>query len=52
MIPVVNLVKVNRLDFTLIRPEDVAEAIIFLASDHSARISGAVFPVDDAWSTL
>lgn len=52
MFPVINSVKVKRPDFTLIRAEDVAQAIIFLASGHSPRISGAVLPVDDAWSTL
>ena len=28
------------------RPEDVAEAVVFLASDRSAQITGVVLPVD------
>ena len=31
---------------------DVAEAIVFLASDASKKISGAILPVDTAWSTI
>jgi NAD(P)-dependent dehydrogenase (short-subunit alcohol dehydrogenase family) len=31
---------------------DVADAIVFLASDASKKISGAVLPVDKAWSTI
>lgn len=52
MMPIIDSVKVNRPDFDLVRPEDVADAIIFLASDNSTRISGAILPIDDAWSTI
>ena len=31
---------------------EVADAIIFLASDASKKISGAVLPVDQAWSAI
>ena len=31
---------------------DVADAIVFLASDASKKISGAVVPIDQAWSTI
>lgn len=32
------------------RPEDIANTALFLASDESAFISGAVLPVDGGWS--
>lgn len=31
---------------------EVADAIIFLASDTSKKISGAILPVDQAWSAI
>jgi len=31
---------------------EVAEAVIFLASDASKKISGAILPVDQAWSAI
>ena len=31
---------------------DIADAIVFLASDASKKISGAILPVDKAWSTI
>ncbi|KAJ5379958.1 uncharacterized protein N7496_002386 [Penicillium cataractarum] len=52
MLPIIDSVKVNRPDFELVRAEDVANAIIFLASDKSSRISGAMLPIDDGWSTI
>ncbi|KAI9745052.1 MAG: hypothetical protein M1818_001330 [Claussenomyces sp. TS43310] len=35
-----------------IEPQDIANAILFLASDMSKKISGAILPVDKAWSTI
>ncbi|KAH0593202.1 hypothetical protein MHUMG1_08924 [Metarhizium humberi] len=32
--------------------EDIAQAMVFLASSHSSRINGAVIPIDNAWSTI
>lgn len=52
MLPIIDSVKVNRPDFELVRAEDVANAIIFLSSDNSARISGVMLPIDDGWSTI
>jgi len=34
------------------RPEDVAYAALFLASDHASFITGVVFPVDGGWTVL
>lgn len=33
-------------------PETIAQVIVFLASDASKGISGAILPVDSAWSTI
>jgi NAD(P)-dependent dehydrogenase (short-subunit alcohol dehydrogenase family) len=35
-----------------IRAEEVAQTLLFLVSDASTRINGAVIPVDDAWSAI
>lgn len=35
-----------------ITPEEVARVLVFLVSDFSNRVNGAVIPVDDAWSTI
>ncbi|KAJ5747639.1 uncharacterized protein N7511_009335 [Penicillium nucicola] len=35
-----------------IKAEEIAATIIFLASDSSLRINGAVVPIDNAWSTI
>ncbi|OQD97286.1 hypothetical protein PENVUL_c084G06358 [Penicillium vulpinum] len=51
--PILGAVYSNRLEgYTQMLPEEVAETVVFLASDQSARINGAVVPVDDAWSTI
>ncbi|CAI7643385.1 unnamed protein product [Penicillium pancosmium] len=51
--PILGAVYSNRSEgFTQMLPEEVSETVIFLASDQSARINGAVLPVDDAWSTI
>ncbi|MGD9713556.1 MAG: SDR family oxidoreductase, partial [Thermomicrobiales bacterium] len=34
----------------MIEPEDVADLIAFLASDDSARINGAIIPIDVGWT--
>lgn len=36
----------------VIEPNDVARGIAFLASDEAKMISGALLPVDAAWSTI
>ncbi|KAK0475545.1 short-chain dehydrogenase/reductase SDR [Armillaria novae-zelandiae] len=36
----------------LAAPETIAQVIIFLASDASKGINGAILPVDSAWSTI
>ena len=35
-----------------IAAEDVARMMIFLASDYTPKVSGAIIPVDNAWSTI
>ncbi|KAJ8116013.1 hypothetical protein OPT61_g2460 [Boeremia exigua] len=35
-----------------ISPDDVANAIVFLASDEAKKINGVLMPVDNAWSTI
>jgi NAD(P)-dependent dehydrogenase (short-subunit alcohol dehydrogenase family) len=37
---------------TFMDPEDIAEAVVFLASDHGAKITGQVLPVDGHVETL
>jgi NAD(P)-dependent dehydrogenase (short-subunit alcohol dehydrogenase family) len=45
------LADLQPLTGTFGRPADVAEAALFLASDRSAFITGAVLPVDGGWTT-
>lgn len=45
------LANLQPLTGTFGRPADVAEAALFLASDRSAFITGAVLPVDGGWTT-
>ena len=33
-------------------PEEIANAIVFLASDRAKNINGVVLPVDQGWSAL
>nr|BCD52381.1 short-chain dehydrogenase/reductase SptC [Aspergillus sp.] len=35
-----------------IKAQEVAQTLLFLVSDLSRRVNGAVIPVDDAWSTI
>lgn len=35
-----------------LEPEDIAHCLLFLMSDRSKGISGAIIPVDNAWSTI
>jgi len=35
-----------------ITPEDIANSILYLASDLSTKVSGVILPVDKAWSTI
>jgi len=35
-----------------ITAEDVANAIVFLASDEAKKVNGVLMPVDNAWSTI
>ncbi|KAL5334677.1 NAD(P)-binding protein [Aspergillus crustosus] len=35
-----------------LQPEDVAHSLLYLLSDRSKGISGAIIPVDNAWSTI
>lgn len=35
-----------------ILPEDIAQTLLFLVSDKSKWINGAVIPIDNAWSTI
>jgi NAD(P)-dependent dehydrogenase (short-subunit alcohol dehydrogenase family) len=35
-----------------VQPEEIAKAILFLASDNARYISGALVPVDLGWSTI
>jgi NAD(P)-dependent dehydrogenase (short-subunit alcohol dehydrogenase family) len=35
-----------------IRATDVANAILFLASDEASMINGVSLPIDQAWSTI
>lgn len=34
------------------KPNDIAQLLLFLASDASSTISGALIPIDRAWSTI
>ncbi|KAL3434408.1 NAD(P)-binding protein [Aspergillus tetrazonus] len=35
-----------------LEPEDIAHCLLFLMSDRSKGLSGAIIPVDNAWSTI
>ena len=35
-----------------LQPEEIAKAVVFLASDSARYISGALVPVDLGWSTI
>ncbi|KAJ5181615.1 Short-chain dehydrogenase/reductase SDR [Penicillium cf. viridicatum] len=35
-----------------VEPDDIVQCILFLVSNHSKRINGAVIPVDNAWSVI
>lgn len=52
MTPVHNLHHVDMNDSNICQPEDVANLLLFLVSDASSQISGAIIPIDQAWSTI
>lgn len=35
-----------------LEPQDIAQCLLFLVSNHSKRINGAIIPVDNAWSVI
>ncbi|KUL81856.1 hypothetical protein ZTR_09740 [Talaromyces verruculosus] len=35
-----------------VEPNDIVQCLLFLISNHSKRINGAVIPVDNAWSVI
>lgn len=35
-----------------IQPDEIAQTLVFLVSDGSSKISGAIIPIDIAWSTI
>lgn len=35
-----------------LRAEDIARPLLFLVSDRSKGINGAILPIDNAWSTI
>lgn len=35
-----------------VEPDDIAQCLLFLISKQSKRISGAVIPIDNAWSVI
>jgi NAD(P)-dependent dehydrogenase (short-subunit alcohol dehydrogenase family) len=44
--------KRDDLPYGCISPDDIARGIAFLASDDAKMISGALVPIDNAWSTI
>jgi NAD(P)-dependent dehydrogenase (short-subunit alcohol dehydrogenase family) len=35
-----------------LQPQDIAHMLLFLLDERSRGVSGAVIPVDNAWSTI
>ncbi|KAL1795602.1 hypothetical protein ACET3X_005826 [Alternaria dauci] len=44
--------KRDDLPYGSVGPDDIAQGILFLASDAAKTISGVVMPIDNAWSTI
>ncbi|EMD88499.1 hypothetical protein COCC4DRAFT_155369 [Bipolaris maydis ATCC 48331] len=51
-IPVLDLHAPSSSFQAVIKAEEVANVVVFLASDMSVMVNGAVIPVDNAWSAL
>jgi NAD(P)-dependent dehydrogenase (short-subunit alcohol dehydrogenase family) len=45
-------VKYNAVLHRLIKPEEVAYVVLFLASDEASAVTGAVYPVDGGYTTV
>nr|BDO47157.1 short-chain dehydrogenase/reductase BrvG [Penicillium bialowiezense] len=51
--PIINAVYRQRNEnFKAMMPEELAETLMFLVGEGCSRITGAVIPIDDGWSTI
>jgi hypothetical protein len=44
--------KRDDLPYGSVGPNDIAEGIVYLASDAAKAVSGILMPIDNAWSTI